>query len=97
MTDNAITLTESSSEVVESEASEPKTRREKLFGAGLALFAFSVMYALTSGPVAFLHKNIQASPFRDVIEVLYAPIVFVVKNDVEPLATVMKAYIGLFT
>ncbi len=83
--------------LVEVEPSNPKTMRERLTGAAFAAFGFGTMYFLLSGPMAFLHKRVAVGPFRSAIEILYAPIVFIVKNDIEPLATMLKAYVGLFT
>ncbi len=84
-------------EIAEVDASEPKSLRQRVTGAAVAMFGASLMYVLMSGPLAFLHNKVAVGPFRTAIETMFAPVVFIVKNDIEPLSTIMKAYIGLFT
>ncbi len=78
-------------------ASVRPTARQRCLAGVAALAAFLTMYVALAGPVAFLHRIIPLQPFRAAIEILYAPVVFVVEHRVEPLATVLKAWIGLFT
>ena len=76
--------------------SEPRTLKQKAFGAGFAIAGFLLMYCLLAGPVAGIHRRVEFGPFRRAIEVLYAPIVVIVENDIEPVASIMKAYVQLF-
>jgi len=72
------------------------TRRQRICGVGGSVVAFIVVYVGLAGPVAFLHRSIEFQPFRNVIETIYAPVVFVVENDVPPFSGLIKAWIELF-
>lgn len=74
----------------------PRTRRQKIIAGCLALAAFLTIYVLSAGPVAAIHRSVRFKPVQQAIEVAYAPIVFIVERNVEPLATPLKAYIGFF-
>lgn len=74
----------------------PPTRREKLTAAAFCVSGFLVFYILSAGPMAGLHRIFEFSGFRNVVEVVYAPIVFLVKRNVEPFSTIMKWYIDIF-
>ena len=88
------TISPSSAEI---ETSEPKTLRQKLTGSAFAISGASMMYLLMSGPLAWLHNKVGVGPFKTAIETMFAPVVFVVKNDIQPFSSLLKAYIGLFT
>ena len=90
-------MTDELRESGEQATSEPRTMRQRVFGAAFAIFGASLMYLLMAGPLAFLHKKLAVGPFQSAIETIFAPIVLIVKSDVKPFSTLLKAYIGLFT
>ena len=74
----------------------PRTRRQRLIGLGCTVGIFLVCYVLAAGPMAWLHKAVPFKPFRTAIEVLFAPIVWLTKHDLQPFSALIKAYVGLF-
>ena len=57
---------------------------------------FLFVYALTAGPMVKLITIADVGEFKTTAKYLYAPIVFLVEQDIEPFATVLKWYISLF-
>lgn len=74
----------------------PRSRRQRIAATVLAIAAFLGGYVLSAGPIAGLHKVVKFKPLQKVIEVFYAPLVWVVEKRVEPFATPLRKYIGLF-
>lgn len=74
----------------------PRTRRERLLAGVLAVSAFLLLYALSAGPMVGLVRTVKMRPFERAVEVLYAPLVIVVKKNVEPFSSILKWYVELF-
>ncbi len=74
----------------------PPTRGQKIKAAAVSVFGFVMFYLLSAGPMAGLHRILDVPGFQRAVEVVYAPVVFVVKRNVEPFSSVMKWYIDLF-
>lgn len=55
-----------------------------------------MVYLLSGGPMAAIHKPSKYGPFPRALGIVYAPVIFVVKKDVEPFANLMKAYFKAF-
>ena len=74
----------------------PVTRRQRTVGCIGSSLAFVVVYVGLAGPVAWLHNAIDVGPFRRGIEIIYAPVVFIVENKIPPFAGLIKAWIEWF-
>ena len=46
--------------------------------------------------MVWLNEMANFSPFTQLLEVVYAPLIFFIKNDIEPIKSVLQWYIGLF-
>ena len=75
---------------------EKHSVRQRMLAMAGSAVAFLVVYLVLAGPVAAIHRAVRFAPVQNAIEVVYAPVVFVVRNRVEPLATVMRAWIEVF-
>lgn len=85
-----------SSVSIEPVASTPPTRRQKLNAFAVSACGFVVFYLLSAGPMAGLHRVFKVPGFQRAIEVVYAPVVFLVKRNIEPFSSIMKWYVDLF-
>lgn len=72
------------------------TQRQKLVASALCFWGFLVFYLLSAGPVAGLHRIFEVRSFQKAVEVIYAPVVLLVKSNVEPFSSMMKWYVDLF-
>ena len=72
------------------------SRRERLAATGLSVFGFLVFYLLSAGPIAGIHNVMKVGAFQKAVEVIYAPVVFLVKSNIEPFSSIMKWYVDLF-
>jgi hypothetical protein len=72
------------------------TQRQKLNALAVSAFGFLAFYLLSAGPMAGLHGVFKVPGFQKAVEVVYAPVVFLVKRNVEPFSSVMKWYVDLF-
>ena len=82
--------------VVDSETAEPPTRRQKMAATSLCVFGFLTFYLLSAGPVAGIHNVLKVRGFQKAVEVIYAPVVLLVKSNIEPFSSIMKWYVDLF-
>lgn len=80
----------------EPESSAAPTRRQRFAATTLCLFGFIAFYLLSAGPVAGIHNVFKVRAFQKAVEVIYAPVVFLVKSNIEPFSSMMKWYIDLF-
>ncbi len=78
------------------ERSENPTKKQRVMMAGVCLVAFLIVYVLSSGPMVWLHDVFKFEQFQRALEIVYAPIVFLVNNEIEPFATAIRWYVGLF-
>lgn len=62
----------------------------------LSCCAFLISYVMTPGPVAFIVKRIDMPAVTEIAEVLYAPVILVVKSRIPILSGLIKLYLGLF-
>ncbi|GAB5440996.1 MAG: hypothetical protein Fues2KO_13450 [Fuerstiella sp.] len=93
--DEADSSNESTS--VASSASEvPLTRRQRRAAWTLSAASFLLSYILTAGPAVFLMDRFKLSMVSRILELLYAPLVLVVKANVPVIGPLIKAYIELF-
>ena len=72
------------------------SRRQKLVAAAATFAVFLCVYILSVGPMAGLHRAANFKEFSSTLEVIYRPLVFIVKKDVRPLSTGLKWYISIF-
>ena len=62
----------------------------------LSVFGFLVFYLLSAGPIAGIHNVMKVGAFQKAVEVIYAPVVLLVKSNIEPFSSIMKWYVDLF-
>jgi hypothetical protein len=74
----------------------PATRRQKITAAALSVFGFLAFYLLSAGPIAGIHNVFKVRAFQKAVEVIYAPVVLLVKSNIEPFSSIMKWYVDLF-
>ena len=74
----------------------PRSRKQRLIGLACAVGIFLVCYVLAAGPMAWLHKAVPFKPFRTATEYVFAPIVWLTKNNLEPFSSLIKAYVKIF-
>lgn len=72
------------------------TRRQRFAASALCVFGFFAFYLLSAGPVAGIHNVFRVRAFQRAVEVVYAPVVFLVKSNIEPFSSIMKWYVDLF-
>jgi|GEM_PF-2444205 len=81
----------------EAEAPEPApSRRQKLAAAVLSVSGFLAFYVLSAGPMAGLHRVFRFQGFQRAVEIVYAPLVVLVKSGLEPFTSILRWYIELF-
>jgi hypothetical protein len=85
-----------SSMSIEPDPDARPTRRQKLNAVAVSAFGFMVFYLLSAGPMAGLHRVFKVPGFQRAVEVVYAPVVFLVKRNVEPFSSIMRWYVDLF-
>ena len=69
---------------------------QKMGVTGMCAVAFLSLYFLMAGPLAWLEGKLKFRPFSQSIKTLYAPLAQLVRQDVEPASSAVKAYVGLF-
>ena len=74
----------------------PRTKRERRLSIALSGFAFFISYVITAGPAVFMVKRFDMPTFGAIVEMLYAPLVFIVKFNVPVIAPLIKAWVSLF-
>jgi hypothetical protein len=74
----------------------PPTRRQRIVVGGMATLVGLFVYALSAGPMIWINERVKVSQFEDVLKIVYAPLAFVVKHELQPFAAVLKWYISLF-
>ena len=77
-------------------SAEPVSRRERWLAGGLSLSGFLIFYVVSAGPVSGLAHAMKIQALTNVLQVIYAPLVFIVKHDLQPFSTILKAWAGLF-
>ncbi len=78
------------------EATEEPTRRERVAAGLVCMLVFVVIYVLSAGPMAGLHTVFEFKQFQDALEVVYGPVIVLGESDIEPIASLLRSYIGLF-
>ncbi|QDU10081.1 hypothetical protein [Gimesia aquarii] len=76
--------------------STPPTIRQKLAVSMMCLFAFLLLYFMMSGPLVWIEDKMKFKPFTRSVETVYAPLVVIVKSDMKPASSAIKAYVGMF-
>lgn len=79
-----------------STAEPPLTRGRRRLAWLASGVAFLVGYVLTAGPAVFVMDRFKLSMVARILELLYAPLVFIVKAKIPLLGPVINAYIELF-
>jgi hypothetical protein len=82
--------------ILEAASPAPPTRRQRIGATTLCVFGFLAFYLLSAGPVAGIHNVLKLRAFQKAVEVIYAPVVLLVKSDIEPFSSIMKWYVDLF-
>ncbi|MEQ9407085.1 MAG: hypothetical protein RIK87_05140 [Fuerstiella sp.] len=72
------------------------TRKERRLGLVLSGGAFFAGYVLSAGPAVFMVEKFDLPMIGSIVQVLYAPLVLIVKLKVPVLAPVIQAYVELF-
>jgi hypothetical protein len=76
--------------------SAPASKRERRISVALSVFAFFISYVITAGPAVFMVRKFDMPTFGAIVEVLYAPLVFIVKIETPVIAPLIKAWVSLF-
>lgn len=63
-----------------------------LYGAA----AFFFGYVITAGPAVFIARRFDQPMFDRIVQVLYAPLILLVKARVPLVSPVIEAWVGLF-
>lgn len=79
----------------ETDSSNP-TIVQKMGVCLLCFASFLLLYLIMAGPLVWVEDKMKFSPFTRSVETLYAPLVLVVKSDIKPASSMIKAYVGLF-
>lgn len=75
---------------------EQTTKLQKAGVAAMCAAAFMMLYFLLAGPLVWIEGKMKFPPFSRSVKVIYAPLARIVKSDIEPASSVVKAYVGLF-
>lgn len=78
------------------ETGETPTRRQRALMVVVCFFVFLAVYILSVGPMAGLHQVFEFKQFQGSLEIIYAPLIVLIEADVEPFASVLKWYVGIF-
>ena len=73
------------------------TGKERGLGCLYSSVAFFVSYVVSAGPAAFMTKTFDQPMFNRIVEVIYCPLILLVKSRVPVISPIIKAWIGLFT
>lgn len=90
------TISQPADDIDSQDASSTPTRREKIAAISLSVCGFLAFYLLSAGPVAGIHNVLKVGAFQKAVEVIYAPVVLLVKSNIEPFSSIMKWYVDLF-
>lgn len=77
-------------------APEPASKRERRVSIALCCFAFFISYVITAGPAVFMVRQFDMLTFGAIFEMLYAPLVVMVKMNVPVIAPLIKVWVSLF-
>lgn len=72
------------------------TRQQRVAAIALCVVGFLTFYLLSAGPIAGIHNVLKIRAFQRAVEVIYAPVVLLVKSNIEPFSSIMKWYVDLF-
>ena len=72
------------------------TKKQRVVMSIICFFVFLAVYVLSVGPMAGLHEVFEFRQFQGALEVIYAPLIALIEADVEPIASLLKWYVGLF-
>ncbi len=75
---------------------EQTTILQKSGVVAMCAAAFLLLYFLLAGPLVWMEGKMKFPPFSQSVKVIYAPLAGIVKSDLEPASSVVKAYVGLF-
>ena len=75
---------------------EQTTTLQKTGVVVMCAFAFLMLYFLLAGPMVWIEGKMKFPPFSRSVKVIYSPPARIVKSDLEPASSVVKAYVGLF-
>ena len=75
---------------------EQPTRQQRVAATALCVVGFLTFYLLSAGPIAGIHNVLKIRAFQRAVEVIYAPVVLLVKSNIEPFSSIMKWYVDLF-
>lgn len=75
---------------------EPASERERRGSIALSCLAFFISYVITAGPAVFMVRRFDMPTFGAIVEMLYAPLVLIVKMNVPVIAPLIKAWVSLF-
>jgi hypothetical protein len=70
--------------------------RQRLLVTALCIAASLSFYVLSAGPMSGLAHTLKLRSFNNAVEVVYAPLIVIVKKDIRPVSTALRWYAGLF-
>jgi hypothetical protein len=73
---------------------EPQTSRRRTIAVSCC--AFLISYVITAGPAVFIVQKIDLPSVSTIAEIIYAPIILIVKSKIPILSGAIKLYLGLF-
>ena len=71
-------------------------RRERRLSIALSGLAFFVSYVITAGPAVFMVRRFDMPMFGAIVEMLYAPLIFLVRHNVPVIGPLIKVWVSLF-
>ena len=74
----------------------PLTKKQRRMAWVLSAFAFFVSYVLSAGPAVFVMDKIDQPFIASILEMIYAPLVLIIKLKVPILGPLIKGYVELF-
>ena len=77
-------------------AAAPQTKRERRLSIALSGCAFFISYVITAGPAVFMVRRFDMPTFGAIVEMLYAPLVFIVELNVPVIAPLITSWVSLF-
>ncbi len=75
---------------------EPASKHERRLSIVLSGFAFFISYVISAGPAVYMVKKFDMPTFGAIVELLYAPLVLIVRTNVPVIAPLIKAWVSLF-
>ena len=96
MNENATPSDAADQIVAVTEPDEAQTKSSRLPVTALCMAASLTFYVLSAGPMSGLARTIKLRSFNNAVELVYAPLIVIVKKDIRPVSPALRWYAGLF-